>query len=112
VKDMAIQKKNEQFAKEKFRLVGIGSLDSKKRITLKDKVIKEPPLNDMEIDAFEILVGSEGDILLRPMANIPSKELWVHKNPKVIKSIQRGIQDIKEGRVTRVKNLDKFFKKL
>ena len=109
---MATQKKSEQFIKEQFRLVAIGSLDSKKRITLKDKVIKEPPLDTMEIDAFEILVGSDGDILLRPMANIPSKELWVHRNPEAIKSIQRGKQDVKMGRVTKAKNLDKFFKEL
>lgn len=66
----------------------------------------------MKIDAFEILVVSEGDILLRPMANIPSKELWVRQNPEALESIQRGIQNVKEGRVTKVKNLDKFFKEL
>ena len=102
----------EEVVKENFKLVGTGSLDSKRRITLKDKVMKEPPLDHMEIDAFEILVGGEGDILIRPMANIPSKELWVHQNPKVLKSVQRGMQDIKAGRVARVKDLDKFFKEL
>ena len=105
-------KENEQLIKEKFKSIGVGTLDSKKRITLRNKVIKEPPLDNMKIDTFEILVGAEGDILLRPMANIPSKELWVHQNPKVLKSIQRGIQDIKKDRLTKVKNLDKFFKEL
>ncbi len=109
---MTKYKENEQLIKERFKSVGVGTLDSKKRITLRNKVINEPPLDEMDIDAFEILVGSEGDILLRPMASIPSKELWVHQNPEVLKSIQRGIQDIKENRVTKVKNLDKFFKEL
>ncbi len=109
---MQKHKEEELLLREKFKLVGIGSLDSKKRITLKEKVIKEPPLGNMEIDAFEILIGSEGDILLRPLANIPSKELWVHQNPEIRESVQRGIQDVKEGRVVKVKNLDKFFKEL
>ena len=109
---MAKHKEDEQLVTEKFKSVGIGALDAKKRITLKDKVIKEPPLDHMEIDAFEILVGNEGDILLRPVANIPSKELWVHQNPEVLKSIQRGMCDVKEGRVTKVKDLNKFFKQL
>ncbi|MBU4343424.1 MAG: hypothetical protein KKG21_05390 [Candidatus Omnitrophica bacterium] len=74
--------------------------------------MKEIPLNHMEVDAFKIFLGDEGDILLRPMTNIPSKELWVHHDPEVLKSIQRGMRDIKEGRVTKVKNLDKFFKEL
>ena len=43
---------------------------------------------------------------------IPRKELWMHNNPKILKSIQEGIQDIKEGRTTRVKDLDKFFEEL
>ncbi len=102
----------EEFVKEKFKLVGVSSLDSKKRITLKDKVMKESPLNHMEIDAFEILIGDEGDILLRPMTKIPSRELWVHQNPGVLESIQRGIRDVKEGRVTKVKDLGKFLKEL
>ena len=42
----------------------------------------------------------------------PSRELWIHKSPKILKSIQKGIQDIKEGRSTRVKDLDKFLKEL
>ena len=101
-----------ELIKEKFKSVGVGSLDSKKRITLKDKVIKEPPLDRMEIDAFEILVGDEGDVLLRPMTNIPSKELWIYQNPKVLKRIQKGLQDARAGKVKEVKNLKKFLKSL
>ena len=112
VRDMNAHKESAQIANEKFKSVGIGSLDSKNRITLRDKVMKEPPLDRMEIDAFKIFLGDEGDILLRPMANIPSKELWVHQNPDALESIQRGKRDIKKGRVTKVKNLDKFFEKL
>ncbi len=101
-----------KIANEKFKPIGFSSLDSKNRITLRDKLMKETPLNYMEIDAFEIFLGDEGDILLRPMVNIPSKELWVHQNPAILGSIQRGTQDIKEGRVTKVKNLDRFLKEL
>ena len=43
---------------------------------------------------------------------IPHRELWIHKNPKILKSIREGMQDIKEGRTTRVKNLDRFLKGL
>lgn len=105
---MSRNRENEQFVKEKFRSVGVGSLDSKRRITLKDKVMKEPPLNHMEIDALEILLGDEGDILLRPMTNIPSKELWIYQNPMVLKRIQKGLQDAREGKIKKVKNLKKF----
>ena len=109
---MNTHKETARIASEKFKSVGISSLDSKNRITLRDRLMKETPLNYMEVDAFKVFLGDEGDILLRPMANIPSKELWVHQNPEVLESIQRGMRDIKEDRVTKVKNLDKFFKEL
>ena len=110
VENMSPHRENELLVKEKFKLVGVSSLDSKKRITLKDKVMKEPPLEHMKIDAFEIHIGDEGDILLRPMANIPSKELWIYRNPKVLKRIQRGLQDAQDGKIKEVKNLQEFLK--
>ncbi|HCG76544.1 MAG: hypothetical protein COZ37_04715 [bacterium (Candidatus Ratteibacteria) CG_4_10_14_3_um_filter_41_18] len=109
---MSAHRENEQLVKEKFKSVGVGFLDSKKRITLKNKVMKESPLNHMKIDALEILLGNEGDILLRPMTNIPSKELWIYQNPRVLKRIQKGLQDAREGKIKEVKNLKKFLKNL
>ena len=43
---------------------------------------------------------------------IPSRELWIHKNPKILKSIREGIQDVEKGRTTKVKNIDRFLKGL
>ncbi len=43
---------------------------------------------------------------------IPRKELWIHKSPKILKSIREGIKDVEKGRTTRVKDLDKFLKEL
>ncbi len=102
----------EEVIREKFKSAGISSLDSKNRVTLGQKIMQEVPLNELEIDAFETMVGENGDILLRPLASIPSKELWVYRNPKVFKSIQKGIRDIKDGQVSKVKNLGKFLKEL
>ena len=107
---MGVVKK--EIIKEEFKSAGVSSLDSKNRVTLGHKVMQETSLRGLEIDAFETMVGENGDILLRPMANIPSRELWVYRNTKVLKSIQRGIRDIKENQVTKVKDLGKFFKEL
>ena len=109
---MLTRKGEEQVVKEKFKSVGVSSLDSKKRITLGNTIIKEPPLNHMEIDAFEILIGNEGDILLKPTTNIPSRELWIYQNPSVLKRIQNGLLDAKEGKVKEVKNLENFLNDL
>ena len=97
---------------ENFKPIGIVRLDTKKRITLgtlikKIKVSLGAPISD-----FETFIGDDGDVLLRPRTAIPTRELWVHQNPEILKSIQEGIKDLKEGRFTKVKDLDKFFKEL
>ena len=94
---------------EDFKRMGIARLDTKNRVTLgtllkKFKILTRTPIND-----FETFIGGNGDILLRPRTAIPTRELWVHQNPEILQNIQKGIQDVKEGRVTRVKDLDKFF---
>lgn len=109
---MDTHKEKNTVIKEKFKSVGSSSLDSKKRITLGNKIMKEIPLNHMEVDKFEILVGEEGDILLKPMAHIPSRELWIYQNPKVLSRIQKGLRDAQEGKIKEVKNLKKFLNDL
>ena len=102
---------DEEIAKEKFTSMGYTILDAKNRVTLGNKIMGKTPLGRMEVDAFGILIGSEGDILLRPMVNIPSRELWIYQNPKALKSIQKGLQDAREGKITEIKDVKEFLKK-
>ncbi len=97
---------------EDFKPIGIARIDTKNRVTLgtllkKFKVLLGAPIND-----FETFIGDDGDVLLRPRTAIPTRELWVHQNFGILKNIQEGIQDLEEGRVTKVKDVDKFFKEL
>ena len=97
---------------ENFKQMGIARLDTKKRVTLGILLKKFKILTQTTINDFETFIGDNGDILLRPRTAIPTRELWIHQNPKILENIQDGIQDLKEGRVTRVKDLDKFFEEL
>ena len=97
---------------EEFEQVGTTKLDTKKRITLGTILKKFGLLEDATIDDFETYIGDKGDILLRPRTSIPTRELWVYKNPKILNSIKKGMADIKAGRVTKVKNVDKFLEEL
>ena len=83
------------------------------------KVKKKTPYTKEEWTKIEELASGKGKTFKSAKSAkkyldslIPSRELWMHNNPKILKSIQEGIQDIKEGRTTRVKDLDKFFEEL
>ncbi len=97
--------------KEKFVSAGVRSIDTKHRLSIGDKIHKE--INKkFNVDTYEVLVGEEGDILLRPMAHIPARELWTFQNPKVYESLKRGLQQAHEGKVTKVKDVEKFLEDL
>jgi len=97
--------------KEDFVRVDIKPLDSKNRINLGDKV-KKVLLCKMKVDAFQIFVGEEGDILLRPVVNVPSKEVWLFKNPKALKAVKEGLKEAKAGKIEKVLDLDEFIENL
>ena len=87
------------------------SLDSKHRITLGDKLTKALGRR-RNVDAYMMFIGREGDILLRPTVSIPSNEAWVYRNPKVIGSVRKGLEEAREGKAERVDDLDSFLENL
>ena len=96
---------------EKFVAVDIKAIDSKNRITLGSKILKLLTAQG-EVEGFQVFYGENGDILLRPMVSIPSKEAWIYRNPKVFKAIKQGLAEAEQGKVEKVKDLDKFFDNL
>ena len=92
---------------ERFTPMGIRILDAKKRVTLGDSVPK-----DLKIDSYEVLVGENGDVLLRPMTHIPARERWIFENPKVYETIKKGLDQAKTGKVTKVGPVEKFLEDL
>lgn len=97
---------------ENFKEMGIVKLDTKNRITLGTLLKKFKILLGVSINDFETFVGDKGDILLRPRTAIPSRELWMHQNPKIKEDIVEGIKDIEQGRSTKVKDVSKFLDEL
>ncbi len=70
-------------------------VDSKKRITL-GKIVPD------EVTSYDIEVQENGTIILHPKVEIPAEELWLYRNKEALKSVLRGIEDTKEGRVREI----------
>lgn len=62
------------------------TLDGRKRVSLA-KLIP-----DLEVSSFHAYI-EDGKIILEPMAEIPAHELWLHKNPSTLKTVQKGLKN-------------------
>ncbi len=80
-------------------------IDSKNRITIGEKIIKKISSQN-RISQFQVLIGQDGDILLRPLTAIPSREAWIYEKPELIDQIRKGLQEAKEGKVEKIENLE------
>ncbi len=96
---------------EKFISVDVKTLDSKKRISLGEKVLKMLA-DKFPTKSFKVYVGEDGDILLRPVVTIPSKEAWIYENPTVLEEIRKGLSEANQEKLKKVKNLEDFLEKL
>jgi hypothetical protein len=68
------------------------NLDARKRVNLA-KLLPN-------IDVHAVMAHTEGNtIVLELLSEIPTRELWLHKNPEALKAVQEGIQQSKEGKV-------------
>ncbi len=43
-----------------------------------------------------------GEILIRPIVEIPASELWLYKNKQASKSVQTGLKDVAEGKISKL----------
>ncbi len=72
-------------------------LDTRNRVCLTQFLPK-----DVDISSFRAY--QEGNkIILEPFVEIPSEEYWLYKNPKAMALVKKGLEDIKEGRVSKLK---------
>jgi len=96
---------------EDFMPLETKSMDAKSRLMLGEKV-KKVLERRMKVDAFQICVGRQGDILLRPTTQIPSREAWLYENPKALAKVRKGLSDASQGRTKKVADLEKFLNSL
>ena len=72
-------------------------LDSKNRITL-TKLLAEPNISSV------MAYTDDHKIILEPMVEIPTKEIWIYKNKNALKKVRRGLSQkgiVKRGSFAR-----------
>jgi hypothetical protein len=69
--------------------------DTKKRVVL-PKALVEKGIT------YHIYTNKFGQIVLDPQVTIPASELWLFNNPDALVSVQRGLSDAAQGKVSEV----------
>ena len=77
-----------------FLEVGIKQLDDRKRITIGDAILFK------EVSRYKIYKNNKGDLLLRPIVEIPAYESWLYQNSDAYDSVKRGIKQSAEGKTS------------
>lgn len=46
---------------------------------------------------FLMHIDVDGNIVLEKAAIVPERELWLHKNPKAMRSVRKGLEEARKG---------------
>jgi hypothetical protein len=82
-----------------FQEIGTKTMDERNRLTLGElfKGYKR----------IRLFKNDRGEVLLQPIVEIPASELWLYRNKEAFTSVQRGLLDASEGKITKL-NLDEL----
>ncbi len=69
--------------------------DAKKRVVIPKALVAEGI-------TYHIYTNKFGQIVLDPQVTIPASELWLFNNPVALASVQRGLADAAQGKVSKV----------
>ena len=80
---------------DEFAEIDTRAVDDRSRLTLGNLVGKSKRV--------QVLMNSRGEVLLRPMVEIPASEHWLFQNTTALESVKLGLKDVAQGKVTRLK---------
>ena len=72
------------------------TLDKKRRLAM-GRLLK-----NKKVSSFEVYETEEG-YLLKPKVSIPAREAWLFQNKQALTSVLKGLEQAKQGKVTRSK---------
>ena len=82
--------------KETFVLVARSvKPDAKKRIVLPNNLVQDGI-------TYHVYSSTSGQIILDPQVTIPLSEAWLFRNPDALASVQRGLLDAAQGKVSTI----------
>ena len=84
---------------EEFVEVDTRTVDDRNRLTLGELV--------KGFKRLRLYKNDRGEVLLQPVAEIPVSELWLFQNHEALESVQAGLKDAAEGKISKL-NLEEL----
>ena len=80
---------------DEFQEIGTRTIDSRNRLTIGELV--------QGLKRVRVYKNKLGEILIKPVIEIPASELWLFQNKEAFESVQKGLKEMSEGRISKLK---------
>jgi len=84
---------------DEFQEIDTRTIDSRNRLTIGELA---QGFNRVKLYKSEL-----GEILLKPVVEIPASELWLFNNKEALEDVQKGLKDLSEGKIIKL-DIDKL----
>lgn len=79
---------------DEFKEIGTRAIDERKRLTLGDLI--------KDFKRVRLYRNDRGELLLKPVIEVPVSEVWLYQNKEAAESVVRGLKDAAEGRISKL----------
>lgn len=79
---------------DEFQEIGTRTIDNRNRLTLSGLL--------RNFKRVLIYKNDLGEVLVRPVVEIPASDLWIFQNKEAFKSVQKGLKDASEGKISKL----------
>ena len=80
---------------DEFQEIGTRTIDSRNRLTVGELV--------QGLKRVRVYKNKLGEILIKPVVEIPASELWLFQNKEAFESVQKGLKEMSEGKISKLK---------
>ncbi|MEW6667895.1 MAG: hypothetical protein AB1512_22015 [Thermodesulfobacteriota bacterium] len=79
---------------DEFEEIGTRTIDERKRLTLGDLL--------KDFRRVRLYKNERGELLLKPVVEVPASEVWLYQNKEAVESVIRGLKDAADGRISKL----------
>ncbi len=81
---------------DEFQEIGTRTIDSRNRLTIGELV--------QGLKRVRVYKNKLGEILIKPVVEIPASELWLFQNKEAFESVRKGLKEMSEGKISKPKS--------